>query len=211
MKIKTPKGWSSLTLGQFIQLLDLPETGSKVTDFTNRLSILSGKDPEWLSNNIRGKDLDKLGGKLDFLQKLPKPKKANWFIWKWRMYKRQPFRLTTTSQIADIMKLNEGETNEGARILNVLSVIYYNGKDEQYSGERFQKMKEKLEDLPFDIAYSSSVFFLSGLTNYLLSVLMGYSNLIEKMSLKETKDLQERLQKLNEENGFKGFTNGTTS
>jgi hypothetical protein len=211
MRINIPKGWKNITLGTFIQLLDLPETGKEITDFCNKLSVLTGHDPTKLKNNIRTKDLEKLGKKMAFLSDFPKPKKANWFLWKWTFYKRKPFAETTTSQIADIMKLNEKETNEGARILNVLSVIYYTGKEEQYSAERFSKMKAKFENVPFNLALDSSVFFLNGLTTYLQSVLMGYSKFQDKMSLTEMEDLHKKILKINEGSEFLKSTNGTTS
>ena len=211
MRIRVPKNWNSLTLGQFIQLLDLPETGNDIDDFVNKLSILTGKEPNKLKDNIKAKDLEKLTKKLSFLNKFPQAKKKNWFLWKWRFYKRKQFAETTTSQIADIMKLNENETNEGAKMLNVISVIYYKKKEEQYTSERFQKMKEEFENLPFNLAYDSSVFFLNGLTTYLKSVLMGYSKFKDKMSLSQLADLHKKLQKSNEGSELLKSTNGTTS
>tara|TARA_R110002050_G_scaffold84138_8_gene179744 strand:- start:452 stop:796 length:345 start_codon:yes stop_codon:yes gene_type:complete len=113
--------------------------------------------------------------------------------------------------MADIMTLNENEENEGARMLNVMSVIFYRGKEKQYTGDRFKKMKEELYDVPFDVALNSTVFFLNGLTNYLKFVLQGYSKLQEKMNLKQMADLHEKMQKLSEKSASVKSINGMTS
>lgn len=211
MKINIPNSWHKITIGQFIQLSDLPLTGNDIEDLSNRISVLSGVDTEVIKDNIKGKDLARIGKRMAFLQELPKPKKVFYFYWKWRMYKQVTYNETTTSQMADIMTLNESEKNEGARMLNVMSVIYYRGKEKQYSGDRFKKMKEELYDVPFDVALNSSVFFLNGLTNYLKFVLEGYSKLQEKMNLKQMEDLQEKMQKLSEKSVSAKSINGMTS
>lgn len=211
MKINIPNSWHKITIGQFIQLSDLPLTGNDIEDLSNRISVLSGVDTEVIKDNIKGKDLARIGKRMAFLQELPKPKKVFYFYWKWRMYKQVTYNETTTSQMADIMTLNESEKNEGARMLNVMSVIYYRGKEKQYSGDRFKKMKEELYDVPFDVALNSSVFFLNGLTNYLKFVLEGYSKLQEKMNLKQMEDLQGKMQKLSEKSVSAKSINGMTS
>lgn len=211
MKINIPNSWHKITIGQFIQLSDLPLTGNDIEDLSNRISVLSGVDTEVIKDNIKGKDLARIGKRMAFLQELPKPKKVFYFYWKWRMYKQVTYNETTTSQMADIMTLNESEKNEGARMLNVMSVIFYRGKEKQYSGDRFKKMKEELYDVPFDVALNSSVFFLNGLTNYLKFVLEGYSKLQEKMNLKQMEDLQGKMQKLSEKSVSAKSINGMTS
>lgn len=211
MKINIPNSWHKITIGQFIQLSDLPLTGNDIEDLSNRISVLSGVDTEVIKDSVKGKDLARIGKRMAFLQELPKPNKVFYFYWKWRMYKQVTYNETTTSQMADIMTLNESEKNEGARMLNVMSVIYYRGKEKQYSGDRFKKMKEELYDVPFDVALNSSVFFLNGLTNYLKFVLEGYSKLQEKMNLKQMEDLQEKMQKLSEKSVSAKSINGMTS
>ena len=211
MKINIPNSWHKITIGQFTQLMDLPLTGNDIEDLSNRISVLSGVDTEVIKDNIKGKDLARIGKRMAFLQELPKPKKVFYFYWKWRMYKQVTYNETTTSQMADIMTLNENEENEGARMLNVMSVIFYRGKEKQYSGDRFKKMKEELYDVPFDVALNSTVFFLNGLTNYLKFVLEGYSKLQEKMNLKQMEDLQEKMQKLSEKSVSAKYINGMTS
>lgn len=211
MKINIPNSWHKITIGQFIQLSDLPLTGNDIEDLSNRISVLSGVDTEVIKDNIKGKDLARIGKRMAFLQELPKPKKVFYFYWKWRMYKQVTYNETTTSQMADIMTLNESEKNEGARMLNVMSVIFYRGKEKQYSGDRFKKMKEELYDVPFDVALNSTVFFLNGLTNYLKFVLEGYSKLQERMNLKQMEDLHEKMQKLSEKSVSAKSINGMTS
>jgi len=192
-------------------LMDLPLTGNDIEDLSNRISVLSGVDTEVIKDSVKGKDLARIGKRMAFLQELPKPKKVFYFYWKWRMYKQVTYNETTTSQMADIMTLNENEENEGARMLNVMSVIFYRGKEKQYSGDRFKKMKEELYDVPFDVALNSTVFFLNGLTNYLKFVLEGYSKLQEKMNLKQMADLHQNLQKLSEKSASVKSINGMTS
>ncbi len=195
---KIPNKWHKISLGQFIQIMDLPHTGNNIDDLVNRVSVLTGINSEKLKDTLKGKDLARISKRISFLQELPKPKKSFYFFFKWRLFKQKEYSETTTSQMADIMTLNENEENEGARILNVMSVIFYRGKEEQYSGDRFKRMKEELYDVPFNVALDSTVFFLNGLTNCLQSVLQDFSKVEKKMTLNQMKDLHKKLEKLKE-------------
>tara|TARA_R110002153_G_scaffold189041_1_gene341875 strand:+ start:8705 stop:9340 length:636 start_codon:yes stop_codon:yes gene_type:complete len=211
MRLKLPTKWSNITLGQFIQILDLPETSNKVNDFIYKLSILSGKDSELIKDKVKTKDLRKYGKQLAFMSEMPKARKVNWFLWKFRFYKRLSLDETTSMQVADIMQQSNGESNEGAKMLEVLSTLYYTGKDSEYNSDRHKKMKNEFEDLPFTLAYSSSVFFLIGLTEYFPNVLKVFSNKMQNMTIRQTEDLQEKMQNMKEKKELRKFFNGTIS
>lgn len=210
MKLKLPKNWSGITLGQFIQILDLPETDSKLNDFVSKLGVLSGEDSELIKSRLKTKDLVKYSKQLAFMSKMPKVRKLDWFFWKFRFYKRNSLDKTETIQVADIMHKTSNESNEGAKILECLSVIYYAGKDVEYNADRYDKMKKCFEDLPFDIAYRSSVFFLNGLTNYLPNVFKVFSKRMGTMTIKEWERLQEKMQKMKDIKGLEKYINGMT-
>lgn len=211
MRLKLPRTWSGVKLGQFIQILDLPETDNKINDFIYKLAILSGKDSELIKDKVKTKDLRKYAKRLSFMSEMPKARKSDWFFWKFAFYKRLSLDETTSMQVADIMQQSASETNEGAKILDVLSIIYYSGNETEYNSDRYKKMKDQFENLPFDIAYRSAVFFLSGLMEYFPNVLAVFSKRVESMSLREWERLQEKMQNMKESKELKGFFNGMTS
>lgn len=213
-RLKLPKNWKQVTLMQLIQLLEIEETES-IDNFVSKISILTGKDFQWLKDNIRVKDIDKINKRLSFLNELPKPQKTKWFIWKWKFYKHLPYEQTTTMQVADIMNLNQNETNEAVKVLNVLSAIFYTNNDKEYNAERFKKMQKLFEKLPVTTGISASFFFSNGLTHCLKDVSLQSLKVKDTMTLTQMTKLK-KLQHLEVEKIKKGkksdvFINGTTS
>lgn len=211
MKLKLPHDWSGVTLGQFIQILDLPETDNKINDFIHKLAVLTGKDSELIKDSSTMADISRYSKRLAFLGEMPPVKRRKWFFWKWRFYKRMSLDHTTTMQVADVMQLNGKEMNEGQKVLNVLSIIYYRGKEVEYNADRFQKMKLEFENLPFNMAYSSSVFFLNGLTSYFPNVLMRFSKLTKRMTMTQLNQLHSKIANLSVDKRLKEYINGTIS
>lgn len=213
-RIKIQSDWSKVTLNQFIQLIDLPDTGDDLEDFVNRMSILTGDDPDDIKDTIKVKHLDRYAAKMSFLSKMPKAKRLKWFMWRGRFYKRHDFSKTESSQVGDIMQLNQDEPNEGARILNVLSVVYYRGSDKknaEYTGDRFQKMKDELGELPFTTAWSASLFFLNGLMKYLENGLQDFSKIQNQMTLSQRRELLDKLKRMIGANEYAKYISGMTS
>ena len=187
---KLPKSWSKLTLGQFIQLRELHMTNDNIHNLVSKLSVLSGIEPDIIYTTVRSKDIAKIYKRINFLDSMPKKKEFQNFTWKGRYYKRLEAEKTTNSQVTDILSLNDDVQNEGERILNVLSVIYYRGNESKYSGDRYKTMRELFLNLPMDLAFNASSFFLSGLSQYFPNVLEGFSKKIKSMKLNQIKELR---------------------
>ena len=224
IKLKNvPKNWNQVTINQFIQLHDLPLTGNPIDDVILKLSVLTGVDSDHIKSTVTVANLNKMIKRINFISKMPEPKQVNWFMFKWRTYKRLEFAKTQSAQVADILGMNQKETNEAARILNTLAVIYYRGStrknnkdltkhfDSDYTGSRFQKMKDELGELSVTMAWSATVFFWNGSRDYLLNVLQESSLTLSQMTIHQREELLLNLQELCKKNGSNEFISGMIS
>mgnify|MGYP000689869929 CR=1 FL=1 len=172
-RTKIPRSWQDLSLKQFIQLQAVPKTDNKITQAIQRVAILTGKTEDEI-REYHPLQISSIVKKINFLDTLPKDKKVVYFYHKWKLYKRDKLDYTTANQVTEILQLNTKEKNVGIKILNVLAVIYYRGKNDQYDADRFIKIKGELETLDFITAWNSAGFFLTGLRTYLPNALRRF-------------------------------------
>jgi hypothetical protein len=203
---RIPSKWSQITLEQFIQLKDLPETDNDVTNLINQLSVLTTLDPEEI-REMNGRQIVKINKKLDFLKELPKVREVRSFRFKGKRYQRDEVEGSTVAQITDILQMNQNENNVGAKILNAIAVIYYRDGESEYNADRFKQMKDELLTVPFPIALSSTVFFSRGLTRFFPDALRDFLN---KLTIRETERLTLEIGNDFDLKDFGRFINGTT-
>ncbi len=209
MKIrKLPNSWGKITLGQFIQLRELHVTGDDIHNLVAKLSVLSRIDPDIIYDTVKSKHIPKISRRIQFLNSMPEKREYQNFTWNGEYYKRVDVDKTTNVQVTDILSLNDNVENEGERILNVLSVVYYKGTDKVYSGDRYKAMRESLMYLPMDIAFNASGFFLSGLNRYFPNVLEVFSKKIKSMNLKQVNALRSKVRKLPNSKELEKYING---
>ena len=79
--MKVPTDWRQITLKQFIELQDLPETSNEITKLINQVAVLTNKTPEEV-RNLQAVKLNKIGERLKFIEHLPKEKKPVFFYHK---------------------------------------------------------------------------------------------------------------------------------
>ncbi|MHC4648300.1 MAG: hypothetical protein ACYTBJ_22810 [Planctomycetota bacterium] len=211
--MKVPKSWNDITLQQFIELQNLPETDNEVTKLVQVLAVLLDTTEDDI-RELTAKKLNRLGKYLTFLEELPREKKrVNFYhgpglkFWKWKYYKREAVENTTVGQVTDILQRNQDENNVGVKILNVLSTIYYTGKNVEYNAERYERTRGELLSLPVDEAITYSAFFLTGLRNFLPNVLRRY---LKRLPTKSLEKLTQEIGTSYNVNDLIRYTNGTT-
>lgn len=207
--MKTPNSWRQVTLKQFIELQDLPETSNEITKLINRVAVLTKYTPQEI-RDMNTKKLNKIGDRLKFLDILPKEKNTKAFYHKWKFYKRAELDHTTVAQVTDILTLNADEKNIGKKILNALAIMYYKGKKVDYDSDRYKQTLNELETLDFTTALNCTSFFLRGLRTYLPDALKRFFLQLTPGQLEKLTDEVGNLGNLNDLNAYKRFTNGTT-
>ena len=208
--MKVPTDWRQITLKQFIELQDLPETSNEITKLINQVAVLTNKTPEEV-RNLQAVKLNKIGERLKFIEHLPKEKKPVFFYHKFRLYRRQELNYTTVAQVTDILTLNANEKNVGRKILNALAVVYYKGRFKEYDSERFNKTKAELENLNFATAFNVSSFFFHGLKTYLPGVLSRYFLKLTASQIENLTQTVGKIGSINDWNEYVKYTNGTIS
>jgi hypothetical protein len=201
---KIPRKWKQITLEQFIQLNDLPETSNKVTNLINKLTVLT-KFTEEEIRALKTDDLNKINRRLSFISKLPASKDIDSFFFNGKTWKRGEIKESTVAQITDILQMNQDENNVGAKILNAMSVIFYTDDQKDYDSDRFKRAKEEFLQIDFDTALSSTVFFSLGLTKYFPNVL---EDCLKKLTTTELEKLTSETETDFELNEFGRFING---
>jgi hypothetical protein len=205
---KIPKSWRDLTLKQFIELQALPKTKNKITQTIQRVAVLTGKTDDEIREYAPAQ-ISYIVKRINFLDKLPREKKQVFFYHKWKLYKRDKLDYTTANQVTEILQLNANEKNVGAKILNVLAVIYYRGKKDKYDADRFTQIRGELESLDFITAWNTAGFFLTGLTTYLPNALRRYSRKLTTGQLENLTNEVENIESLKNLSELKILTSGT--
>lgn len=205
---RIPKSWKNITLDQFIRLQDIPKFGNSVTEFIHKMEILT----DISSDEIREMNATQIGmvtKRLKFLEEIPEPKKQTSFKLKGKTYKTGDVDQTTVGQVIDIMQLNEEEKNAGQKMLNVLSVIYYNEEQgEEYDSDRMKFNQENLREMDVMTAMNSTLFFSIGLRSYLPNVLQDS---LKRMNLSQMEKLTQETGVEFDSEDFEKFINGMTS
>jgi ribosome-associated protein YbcJ (S4-like RNA binding protein) len=208
MKQRVPKSWSQITLGQFIQLEDLPKTGNAVTNFISKMEVLTDIKGEEI-RKMKSMQLNLIVKRLEFLEHMPKPKKIKSFKVNGKTFRTGEVDETTVGQVTDIMQSNETEKNAGQKILNVLSVIYHNEEQgDDYNADRYKQNQESLRDIDVLTAINCSLFFLNGWRSYLPNVLKDSLN---RMNMSQMEKLIQETEKELDFKDYEGFINGMIS
>lgn len=202
-----PKKWAQVTLGQFIELQDMPKSKNKLTNLINQVAILTGYEVD-VVRSWRPYQLDYVATRLKFIEEAPKEKNITRFYHGWKWYKSDGLDATTVAQVTDLLQMNTDEKNVGRKMLNALAVIYYRGNKAEYNADRFTQMKKEFLNLDLETALGASAFFLRGLREYLPNVLRQY---LSKATITDLEKLTQEIEKPYDWSEYVKFTSGTTS
>lgn len=205
MKLKLPKNWNEVTVGQFIQLLPSSTKGMSETQQTAHvLSVLSLESKEDIYK-MSLEDIKKYNKKLEFLsQPLPQGKHKEQFKLLGKWYKVEPNanKLSGGQYIRSMQVLkdlaNDPDTidkNLHLILANIIIPMERKGfKLVQLTEYDNKELAQVFFDaLPISIAYPIIVFFCS-LSNVLTDFMEDYSTAkiteVESQLLTIQKDLQ---------------------
>jgi|GEM_PF-6834548 len=159
MKIKVPTSWSGVTLGQYIELVDMKETDKPLDDFAYRIAILSDNTMEYVKDTIKARQVNRYVARIEFIGSMPKVKNTRFFWFNLKCYKCDSIANTKGHQAVDILQSISNEENEGRKILKVLSTIYYRGNKSEFNQDYHDQMMKDFLELPMNVAYSATFFF----------------------------------------------------
>ena len=123
MSIKLPSNWNDVSLSQLDSLLSLPHSEIEITNFINRLAVLTGKNRDEIKK-IELQDSYKMIEKLIFLDKLPSEEKVNWLSFKNRVFKLKKVEALNNADFIDLNAIVEGNDPEGTKVAKMMFILF---------------------------------------------------------------------------------------
>ena len=197
MSIKLPSNWNDVSLSQLDSLLSLPHSEIEITNFINRLAVLTGKNRDEIKK-IELQDSYKMIEKLVFLDKLPSEEKVNWLSFKNRVFKLKKVEALNNADFIDLNAIVEGNDPEGTKVAKMMFILF-----DKVFGRDVHDWSFFME-MPVGKCYGTIVFFCNIVKNYYLRLLESYLGMfqtapmekIQEMEKKTKVDIQLQIQKM---------------
>ena len=180
-----PLNWNKISLNQLNQLFDIPDSSLEITNFINRLAILTNAKREDI-RKLSQEDAIKISEKLNFLNELPKSEKFSWIFHKFRVMKIKSLQELSNRDFIDLNEIIEGKDLEGDKVAKMMLILF-----EVKIGRKFSDYKELLS-MPVGKSYSTMLFFYTIAKNFYLRRLELSLETMEKMSLEEMEKLEQK-------------------
>ena len=182
--MKIPKSWNKISLKTFTKLSNLVDTDNDITNLINRLSLLTGKSKEEVSELKYGKVLKYLK-RLSYLNELPKAKKRFYFIYKFDVFKLIDIDNISNQDFIDLNDIIESDINEGDKLAKCICKLYKSVRGKEYDYKHFL-------DLSIGKSYSTILFFWGFVKDYYLKYLKHSLTQMEKITVNEMKMMKEK-------------------
>ena len=122
MRIKMPLNWNGVSLNQLNQLTELKETDSPVSDFVDRIVILSGAEREKVESLSYEKAMSLTSG-LGFLKTLPEAQIHKWIYFKNRFFKLKDLPELSNADFIDLNEIIESNIKEGDKVAKMMLIL----------------------------------------------------------------------------------------
>ncbi len=182
-----PLNWNKISLNQLNQLFEIPESSLEITNFINRLSILTGRKREDI-RKLTQEEAYVLAEKLSFLNELPKEEKTTWMFYKFRIMKLKDLKELSNRDFIDLNEIIESKDLEGNKVAKTMLILF-----DVKVGMKVKDWKWFL-DMPVGKTYSTMLFFYNIVKSYYLKRLQFSLETMERMPLQMVEYYQEKNQ-----------------